>query len=223
MKKNISIVSKNKYLISVFILLITIGIILVASQDKGFGVLFFNDNRTDFLNNFFVIITKLGEEYPFVFLFFFFLYKKSRVSFSILTTGMTMPLFSFLLKSYFRHPRPKTYFIENFDYFPIDEIENVSLHIGYNSFPSGHTFSAFALFILLVLITDKKSYKILFFILPVLVAMSRVYLGQHFLEDVILGATLGFLHSFIIYYIFFVLLKDKKGLDIEFKYRDLSH
>ncbi len=225
MKSDISaIINKNKYLISVFILLIIIGIILVASEDKkGYWVLFFSENRTDFLNNFFIFITKFGEEYPFIFLFFFFLYKKSRVSFSILATGITMPIFSFLLKNYFNHPRPKTYFHEYINYSPINEIENLRIHLGHSSFPSGHTFSAFALFILLALVIDKNNYKILLLILATLVGISRVYLAQHFLEDAIFGAILGFTHSFVIYYIFFVLLKDKKGLDIEFKYRNLSH
>lgn len=61
------------------------------------------------------------------------------------------------------------------------------------SFPSGHTAGAFACFTLLsILLPARKAFwGILFFALAFLVAYSRMYLGQHFFEDVYVGSLLG--------------------------------
>jgi len=62
----------------------------------------------------------------------------------------------------------------------------------YYSFPSGHTTSAFALCIFLAYVfLPKKKMQLLFFVTALLVGYSRIYLSQHFLEDVVAGAFIG--------------------------------
>lgn len=58
------------------------------------------------------------------------------------------------------------------------------------SFPSGHTATIFAVFTALYLGSQKKRYLPLFFI-PILVALSRFYLGVHTMADVLGGTVLG--------------------------------
>ena len=53
-----------------------------------------------------------------------------------------------------------------------------------NSFPSGHTTTAFSMFCLLSLISREKKWGYLFFVLAFWTAYSRVYLSQHFVADV---------------------------------------
>jgi membrane-associated phospholipid phosphatase len=60
-----------------------------------------------------------------------------------------------------------------------------------HSFPSGHTTSAFALFFSLALIMRRPGWDAACFALAALVALSRVYLAQHFLADTLAGAGLG--------------------------------
>jgi membrane-associated phospholipid phosphatase len=60
------------------------------------------------------------------------------------------------------------------------------------SFPSGHTSAAFALFVCLVLITPRK-WTPLWMILAWATAYSRIYLSQHFLEDILFGSMIGML------------------------------
>lgn len=68
-----------------------------------------------------------------------------------------------------------------------------------NSFPSGHSASAFALFWMLTLLNPKRRYAFPFFMLALTAAYSRIYLGQHFFNDTIAGATLGMLVGLIVY------------------------
>lgn len=64
----------------------------------------------------------------------------------------------------------------------------------YNSFPSGHTTSAFALLVFLTVFVFPKNNKIvsLLFALAILVGISRLYLAAHFFRDIYLGSIVGF-------------------------------
>lgn len=57
------------------------------------------------------------------------------------------------------------------------------------SFPSGHATIAFAL--AGILAAKEPKWKWWFYVLAILIALSRIYLGQHFPSDVIAGAILG--------------------------------
>jgi membrane-associated phospholipid phosphatase len=73
----------------------------------------------------------------------------------------------------------------------------------YNSFPSGHTTAAFSLYTLLALVTGNKKLGFMWVIIAVFVALSRVYLLQHFWQDIVAGAMIGTLMCTVIF-IFFV-------------------
>lgn len=60
---------------------------------------------------------------------------------------------------------------------------------GHDSFPSGHTISAFAM--AAVLSSFYPSYRWIWYSLAVLVAFTRVYIDAHFASDVFVGAVLG--------------------------------
>ena len=72
----------------------------------------------------------------------------------------------------------------------LPQVEGVHLH-HYHSFPSGHTTAAFALFMTLCLLTDKKPLHFIYFILAALGGYSRIYLSQHFAIDVFAGSIIG--------------------------------
>ncbi len=64
-----------------------------------------------------------------------------------------------------------------------------SLTIGFDSFPSGHTASSFALAALLSSAYPKGRY--IFYSIAAIAGLSRVYLDSHFASDVFAGAVIG--------------------------------
>jgi membrane-associated phospholipid phosphatase len=72
------------------------------------------------------------------------------------------------------------------------------LHINRaNSFPSGHTSTAFTLALLLAFLV-RKGYAAFFFpLVAFFVGYSRVYLAQHFVTDVFAGMIVGIISSYL--------------------------
>ena len=77
-------------------------------------------------------------------------------------------------------------------------IEGLDIYI-YNSFPSGHTTTAFAMFSLLAFIDKSGSRGWLWLLLAALTGYSRVYLFQHFVEDAYVGSLIGTTASMLVY------------------------
>jgi len=90
-------------------------------------------------------------------------------------------------------PRPTTLFGEPT---PLYLVPGVEMH-GYYSFPSGHTAIAFALATSLMLLTPWKSLRVLLLLLALIAGYSRVYLSQHFIEDVYAGSFVGLIAALI--------------------------
>jgi membrane-associated phospholipid phosphatase len=79
-------------------------------------------------------------------------------------------------------------------------IPGVSIH-KWMTFPSGHTVTAFGVCIFLSLCYRNKWLSLLLVSLAIIVGLSRVYLLQHFLLDVVAGAAIGASIGLLSYYI----------------------
>lgn len=66
-----------------------------------------------------------------------------------------------------------------------------------NSFPSGHTSTAFTYTLLLVFLLRKQFWTFFFPLVAFFVGYSRVYLAQHFVTDVFAGMLVGIVSSFL--------------------------
>ncbi|WP_176829724.1 phosphatase PAP2 family protein [Tenacibaculum sp. MAR_2009_124] len=75
-------------------------------------------------------------------------------------------------------------------------VEGVKMAL-WNSFPSGHTITAFTVFTVLSLYFAKCKSQYLWFSLAIIAGLSRVYLSQHFLIDVVVGSVIGVVIGFI--------------------------
>ena len=93
-----------------------------------------------------------------------------------------------ILKYIFDAPRPKLYFKDQISRIHfVKAVEILSLH----SFPSGHTVSAFTLAVIFTYWCKNKAWGPLFLFIAVMVGYSRMYLSEHFFEDVTAGSVIG--------------------------------
>lgn len=139
--------------------------------------------RTETLNNIFEYVTMLGEETLMVILIavlYFALNKKfAQKLFYICVTSLSI---NGIVKNFVKLARP----------FSKGEVTCVrpDTATGY-SFPSGHTQTFSTVGTALAAKIKKVWVTILIGVLICLVAFSRIYLGAHYLSDVIVGAILG--------------------------------
>jgi len=115
----------------------------------------------------------------------------------LLASGITQ-----LLKHtiWFGEPRPK-WFFENSLHEPLRLVPGYE-NYNYDSFPSGHTTTAFALCFSLALLVPRRHRwgKLALFALALLIGYSRIYLSQHFLRDVLFGSLIGVTVTLICFY-----------------------
>ena len=75
-------------------------------------------------------------------------------------------------------------------------IENLTYHTSH-AFPSGHSASIFAICTVIAFQYQKKiTWQILLALFAMLIGLTRVYLCQHFLQDVIAGSLIGTLIAY---------------------------
>ena len=187
------------FFICLSILLLTAAAFLLAGQDKEV-VQFFNGLNKPALDVFFALYTNEGDGWIFVLFILVLLFVRYKYVIAALSSFLLTTLFVQLGKHLIfpEAKRPFSYFIGPDD---LHRVPGVVIHINH-SFPSGHTATAFAMFTLLVLMTNKKWMHLLFLLMAALVGISRMYLGQHYLSDVTAGALVGTFVSVLSYYIF---------------------
>lgn len=176
-------------------LLFTAGFIFLLRQPKADGYLLMVPYHSKAWDVFFTWFTYLGDGIFILLLAVVLLIRKYKwLGIAILVSYALSGLMSQGVKFFFPSPRPAVYFRELGK--PFYEIPGVTLMKSMASFPSGHTASAFALMGVLVLVYPRSKWNILFCLLAVAVGYSRMYLGNHFLSDVLWGAVLGVAASF---------------------------
>ncbi len=134
---------------------------------------------------------------------------KYRYAFFIAVSNIVSSTITQVLKRTFFNDelRPKKFFEGVHDLYFVPGVENYS----YNSFPSGHTTTAFSLYFAFALLVKNKTLKCILFVTALLVSYSRIYLSQHFFADVYVGSLIGVTVTFIVYWM--VQKKDAKWLD----------
>lgn len=152
---------------------------------------FFQNSQSAFFDFFFNLVSFLGEEYVYIVLIAIVYYAIDKkfgeyLSFSLFFTGIT----NGLLKNIIKAPRP-------FEKYP-DRVTNLRPETSTgSSFPSGHT-QMFTTFWSSVYIYLKKNWLLIIAIVfSIFMAISRMYLGVHFLEDVVVSILLGIIISVI--------------------------
>jgi membrane-associated phospholipid phosphatase len=155
------------------------------------------------LDGFFAYATHLGDGLFAVAIAVICAFKSVRISLYILLSYAGAGIVSYVLKHWVYYEVTRPHFV--FQYYVREQlklIDGVDV-VAFHSFPSGHALSAFALFFCLLFVTRNYVWKLLFLVLAILAAYSRVYLSQHWLIDVYVGSIIGFIFAVLLYFVFY--------------------
>jgi membrane-associated phospholipid phosphatase len=191
--------NKNEPFFFISYIFFMFGIAWQLFLPQTYPFLFFSEHRTFLGDWFFKITTWLGETAPYITLtvYFYIKDKKKVLLFSI--TGFVSLLVSTLLKMAFAHDRPATVLSKMGLLSKVKFVEGVEIFQGATSFPSGHTMSSFAIYGLAAFLFENPTLKVVFALIAVFIGVSRVYLVEHFPEDVLVGAILGLIIGMSVY------------------------
>lgn len=224
-EKRINFATSNEYLLVMKKLLSVYGIACLVLLMFGYGLLLvypkvelhlmLNSYHTDVLDTFFKYYTMLAEWTLYVLALLPLFWKKKELTFFFALCEISGAVVIQILKYIFCSPRPVSVF-EQHPGVVLPVVEGIRLHHSY-SFPSGHAFTFFNFCTCCALLLAyyyqingrKNSYRawallnlelLLLLALAALGAYSRVFLSQHFLSDVCMGALIGFVTPCLVYY-----------------------
>ena len=180
------------FLLTLFIFWLIAGEI-VLEHESGFDTFIFHKLAaitSPSLTKVMLFFTFLGSSefllpaYILITLYYLFFKKNSKLTLNVSAIGLTSTALLFLFKHIFQRARPIDPLVKNL--------------VGF-SFPSGHSFSAFTFFGLIIYIlwqakiknTWKWIFSVVCFLIALSIATSRVYLHAHFASDVIAGFCLS--------------------------------
>lgn len=181
--------------ISFFILKLRDSFVAGGGKFDNLAINYVSQIRNTFLNKLFVIISKSGDTifaiiFTVLVFFFFYITKRKRDGYFYAITILIIALISQGIKFIIKRPRPTGKWL---------------VYIGGYSFPSGHSILAMttALLIIYFILSTVKNkvlatiISILVYIYGSLVGLSRVYVGVHYVSDVIGGWTISTILVFI--------------------------
>ena len=193
----VRILNKNRLYFLSFFTFFLAAFLVCCSFSKSTNFIFLNFIHTNTLNSFFKFYTYLGDGVLALLVFaVLIIVRKYLEATHVLLAFLTSGIVAQVIKNLTHAPRPRAFFKPGFYHSFID---GVTLS-GWTSFPSGHATTAFALATVLALHARNKRWGILYLLLAIGEAYSRVYLGQHFLEDVVAGSLIGVFFAIGTYY-----------------------
>lgn len=178
---------RRQYIIA-FTLYLFLAFIYCSLNSKTTCFIELNGTHTALLNTFFTWYTMLGDGIVALVLFVAFLLRRQYLQgVHVLAAFLASGIVAQLIKQFTHMPRPKVFLHpDQYNQF----IEGVTRG-GWSSFPSGHTATAFAVATILALYSSNRWVSLIYLLLAIGVGYSRIYLGSHFLEDVLAGSIIG--------------------------------
>lgn len=197
-----NIIRNNLWFIIPYLIFFVFAVILLLTFTKTELHILSNKANSPFFDIFFKYATYLGDGAMIAVLFTALLFVKYRYAFAFLAGSLATSLVVNLIKKVLLHDvyRPSKYF-EIYETYQLHFVEGVKLH-SFQSFPSGHTATAFNVFLTLAILSKNRILKFSFLIIALIVGYSRVYLSQHFLIDITAGSFLGTLLILIFWFWF---------------------
>jgi membrane-associated phospholipid phosphatase len=194
------IVTANKAFFLPYLTFLFFCLIALLLFDKDGLHIAINQKNHPTADVFFKYLTYLGDGRMLIIYALILLFIKYRFVLILLLSNLFSGIMTFILKTqvFDASLRPKKYFENIYELRLIPGVENY-LH---NSMPSGHTATAFCVFTCFALMSKSKSTGFLYLIIAALIGFSRIYLSQHFLDDVFIGSMIGVLFALLVFYLF---------------------
>ena len=172
-----------------YLCLFTLSVAYFLYKSHGEFVLWLNSLHNPVWDFFFKYWTHTGDEIFFGIVVIILITIKRRFGFILGLTGIGVAGISLFFKYVLfpETPRPIIYFRGHEVLEVVDGVNVLSQY----SFPSGHSMAAFALAVFIALMLQNNNYASVLLIGATLTAISRVYLSQHFLIDIMAGSLLG--------------------------------
>lgn len=212
-----NILKKNSLFLILYCLIVVAGLIPVLLYSKTDLHLILNRFHYQWADIFFKYITFFGSGMAAVMGCVILLFVKIRYSLILFASWAGSGIIVQLLKHlvFPGYDRPIEVFASGS---ALNLVQGIQYH-GHFSFPSGHAATAMAVFGLLAILSRRQWLKMIFLICAAIISYSRVYLSQHFLEDILFGSVLGILAVIIFYWYFHRLKMDWANHPVQYFFR----
>jgi membrane-associated phospholipid phosphatase len=191
-KSFLSLLKQHRAFVIGYLIWLIIAFVIELIVPKADLFLWVNRHHSTFFDELFKLVTTLGDGRAIILTALILLFVKYRYSLLTIMAYAYSSIAVQLIKRIFHTPRPSLFFegihtIRTLDGYPVYK---------WNSFPSGHSVSAFTLAVVLTYLLPHKHKHWIILPLAVVTAFSRVYLAQHFFEDIVAGSILGVVLTF---------------------------
>lgn len=165
-----------------------VGAIVFYSLGKEDAHLVLNGYHSPYLDLFFKYVTHVGHGFVPIIVFHLLLFVRYSWALGFGVSSLVMGIVVQTLKRsvFAGDHRPAMLFSEG----GLPQIEGVDLML-HHSFPSGHSATGFCLCLMLAFFSKQKWANYFFMVLALLIAFSRVYISQHFIQDTVVGSWIG--------------------------------
>lgn len=189
---------EQRFFLVPYFMFVAVGLILVFNENKVDLHLMLTSAWNEIADHVFKFLTKLAEGWFSVPVLIFLLFYQFRAFLFVGLTYAISGIATQFLKAFVfqTHDRPIHFLREHPLFRKISDVE----YSEFLSFPSGHSTSAFALLFCLSILAKNNYLKLLMIVAAVAIAYSRIYLSQHFLQDIIGGSFVGVGTGLIFYY-----------------------
>lgn len=173
-----------------------LGALVYYSLGKEEAHTFLNSYHTPYLDLSFKYITHVGNGLVPIAVFHLFLLARYSWALGLGVSSLVMGVIVQTLKRsvFAGDHRPAMFFADG----GLPHIEGVDLML-HHSFPSGHSATGFVLCLMLAFFIKKKWSTYFLTVLALLIAFSRVYISQHFIQDTVVGSWIGLIIAFLGY------------------------
>lgn len=192
------LIFQNKwFFVPYLVILIILSYFLITYTKSGIH-LFLNSYNSNSLDFFFRYLTTLGDGIclPF-FLLFMLTFRTFRDGLYLVVVFLLSGFVVQVLKRFVFQDmmRPTRFFGDSVHLHLVNGVDQLCC----NSFPSGHSATAFGFYLCFAIVSKNKAVKFAMLILACGVAFSRVYLSQHFLIDTFGGSLIGVITALACY------------------------